>query len=110
MRVDIKIPSIGESVVEATIGQILKPSGSQVKSDEEVIEIETDKVNQVLSAPAAGQVQFSVKTGGVVKVGQVIGFVETTAAGAAVEKAMPPQPKKPPEEKPKAAPAKEPPA
>src|SRR6185295_17989298 len=70
-------------------------------------EIETDKVNQVLSAPATGAVQFSVKTGDVVKVGQVIGFVETTGTGAAVEKAAPPQPKKAPEEKPK---VKQPPA
>jgi 2-oxoglutarate dehydrogenase E2 component (dihydrolipoamide succinyltransferase) len=101
MRVDIKIPQMGESVIEATIGQILKPTGSQVKADEEIVEIETDKVNQVLSAPAAGQVQFSVKTGDVVKIGQVIGFVETTGAGAAEEKAAPPQPKKAPEEKPK---------
>lgn len=92
---------MGESVVEATIGQILKPSGSQVKSDEEIIEIETDKVNQVLSAPAAGQVQFSVKTGDVVKVGQVIGFVETTAKGGDGGGGA--------EEKPKAAPAKQPP-
>lgn len=106
---------MGESVVVATIGQILKPSGSQVKSDEEIIEIETDKVNQVLNAPAAGQVQFSVKTGDVVKVGQVIGFVETTAkggdgGGGAEEKTTPTEAKKPPEEKLKAAPAKQPPA
>jgi 2-oxoglutarate dehydrogenase E2 component (dihydrolipoamide succinyltransferase) len=95
MRVDIKIPSMGESVVEATIGAILKPTGSAVKTDEEIIEIETDKVNQVLSAPAAGVVQFSVKSGDVVKIGQVIGFVETTG-----KEALPAE-KKAPEEKPK---------
>ena len=99
MRVEIKIPTMGESVVEATIGTILKPSGSAVKAEEEIIEIETDKVNQVLYAPAAGQIQFSVKTGDVVKVGQVIGFVETSAAGSAA----PPSP--PAVEKPKASPA-----
>jgi len=91
MRVEIKIPAMGESIVEATIGSILKPSGSSVKAEEEIIEIETDKVNQVLAAPAAGQVHFSVKTGVVVKVGQTIGYVETSAAGAAA--AAPEKPK-----------------
>jgi 2-oxoglutarate dehydrogenase E2 component (dihydrolipoamide succinyltransferase) len=103
MRVDIKIPSMGESVLEATIGQILKPTGSQVKADEEIVEIETDKVNQVLSAPASGQITFSVKTGDLVKVGQTIGYVEKSAAGAEVVK----EPKKPEEEKPKAPPPKQ---
>ncbi len=84
MKVEIKIPTMGESVVEATIGTILKPSGSAVKADEEVLEIETEKVNQVLSAPAAGQVQLTVKQGDVVKVGQTIGFVDTASAGTPV--------------------------
>jgi 2-oxoglutarate dehydrogenase E2 component (dihydrolipoamide succinyltransferase) len=83
MRVEVKIPTMGESIVEATIGSILKPTGSSVRADEEIIEIETDKVNQVLFAPAAGQVSFSVKTGDVVKVGAVIGFIETSGAAAA---------------------------
>lgn len=82
MRVEIKIPAMGESVVEATIGSILKPSGSAVKAEEEILEIETDKVNQVLYAPTAGQIQLNVKTGDVVKVGQTIGFIETSAAEA----------------------------
>lgn len=72
---DIKIPSMGESIVEATIGTILKPSGSVVKKDEEILELETDKVNQVLYAPTAGTVNLLVKAGDVVKVGQVIGNV-----------------------------------
>jgi 2-oxoglutarate dehydrogenase E2 component (dihydrolipoamide succinyltransferase) len=85
MQVVIKIPTMGESIVEATIGKVLKPSGSSVRADEEIVEIETDKVNQVLSAPAAGVVTFSVKSGDVVKVGQTIGFIETTGAAAAPE-------------------------
>jgi 2-oxoglutarate dehydrogenase E2 component (dihydrolipoamide succinyltransferase) len=93
MRVDIKIPAMGESVVEATIGSIFKPSGSAVRAEEEIIEIETDKVNQVLYAPADGQVQFSVKTGDVVKVGQVIGFVEASEGKAAAPQRSGPSPK-----------------
>ena len=48
MKVEIKIPVMGESVVEATIGSLLKESGMTVRADEEILEIETDKVNQVL--------------------------------------------------------------
>ncbi len=77
MKHDITIPQMGESITEATVGEILKSSGSFVKVDEEVIELETDKVNQVLYAPASGEVQLSVKKGDVVKMGQVIGCVDS---------------------------------
>ncbi|MBS0616423.1 MAG: dihydrolipoyllysine-residue succinyltransferase [Verrucomicrobia bacterium] len=80
MKVEIKIPSLGESVVEATVAQILKPSGSVVPQDAEIIEIETDKVNQVLYAPKGGQLSLTVKVGDKVKVGQVIGTVDTDVA------------------------------
>lgn len=77
MKHNITIPQMGESITDATVGEILKPSGSFVKADEEVVELETDKVNQVLYAPASGEVQLSVKKGDVVKIGQVIGSVES---------------------------------
>lgn len=82
MKVEITIPKMGESIVEATIGAILKPSGSSVKADEEILEIETDKANQTLPAPAAGTLELKVKQGDIVKVGQVIGSVDTAAAPA----------------------------
>jgi 2-oxoglutarate dehydrogenase E2 component (dihydrolipoamide succinyltransferase) len=99
MKVDIKIPKMGESIVEATIGAILKPSGSLVRADEELLEIETEKVNQVLPAPAAGKVQLNVKSGDVVKVDQVIGTIDTEAKVAAA----PPPPAPVPKEAPKVA-------
>jgi 2-oxoglutarate dehydrogenase E2 component (dihydrolipoamide succinyltransferase) len=80
MKVEIKVPKMGESIVEATIGAILKPSGSAVRMDEEILEIETEKVNQILSAPAAGVVTLNVKPGDTVKVDQVIGSVDTEGA------------------------------
>ena len=55
MSIEIKVPSLGESISEATIGQILQPSGNIVAQDAEILELETDKVNQVLYAPAAGK-------------------------------------------------------
>lgn len=77
MKVEIKVPSAGESVTEATVNKLLKESGSYVKADEEILELETEKVNQVVYAPAAGQLSWLVKPEQVVKVGQVIGSVET---------------------------------
>jgi len=86
MKVEIKIPKMGESIVEVTIGAILKTSGSVVKADEEVLEIETDKVNQVLSAPAAGVLTLQVKEGDRVKIDQVIGVVDSEGAPKVEEK------------------------
>jgi 2-oxoglutarate dehydrogenase E2 component (dihydrolipoamide succinyltransferase) len=54
MKEEIKVPPLGESIVEATVSAILKTPGSVVKMDDELIELATDKVNQVLYAPRAG--------------------------------------------------------
>ncbi len=99
MKVEIKIPKMGESIVEATIGNILKPTGSVVRADEEILEIETEKVNQVLPSPAAGRLELTVKSGDTVKVDQVIGTIDTTVT------APPPAAPAAVAEKPKAAPA-----
>jgi 2-oxoglutarate dehydrogenase E2 component (dihydrolipoamide succinyltransferase) len=79
MKIEIKIPAMGESVVEAIVSNVLKPTGSFVKLDEEILELETDKVNQVLYAPQTGLLTLSVKKEDTVKIGQVIGFVDTDA-------------------------------
>lgn len=76
MGVEIKVPSLGESISEATISAVLTPNGSQVKQDQEILEIETEKVNQVLYAPQAGTLNLTVKEGDTVKIGQVIGSVD----------------------------------
>jgi 2-oxoglutarate dehydrogenase E2 component (dihydrolipoamide succinyltransferase) len=87
MKLEIKVPSAGESVSEATVSQILKPSGSYVKADEEIIELETDKVNQVVYAPGEGTLNLTVQVNDVVKIGQVIGSIDT--AGKKEEKPTP---------------------
>jgi 2-oxoglutarate dehydrogenase E2 component (dihydrolipoamide succinyltransferase) len=84
MKQEIKVPSLGESISEATIGQLLVPNGTVVKADAEVVELETDKVNQVLYAPQAGKITWNVKPGDTVKIGQIIG---TIAGDAGQEKA-----------------------
>lgn len=83
MKYDIKVPSMGESISEATVGTIIKPTGAVVAMDDELLELETDKVNQVLYAPRAGVVTLTVKPEDVVKIGQVIGFVQEGAAEVA---------------------------
>lgn len=85
MKSSIKVPQMGESISEAHIGQIFKPTGSVVKQDDEILELETDKVNQVLYAPAAGVVTLSVKAEDKVTIGQEIGFVDADQGEAKSE-------------------------
>lgn len=109
MAVEIKVPSMGESITEATVGAILKESGAVVEVDEEIIELETDKVNQVLYAPASGKVTLNVGVDDVVKIGDVIGNVDGAAAPVPTPKAAgeaPPEPVK--AEEPVKAPEPEP--
>ncbi|NDD58026.1 MAG: dihydrolipoyllysine-residue succinyltransferase [Chlamydiae bacterium] len=94
MKVEIKVPPLGESVSEATVARILTPSGSQVKQDQEILELETDKVNQVLYAPAAGQIELSVAVDQTVAVGQSIGMVHTDGVAAAPAEKAPPAPER----------------
>lgn len=84
MKREIKVPAMGESINEATVSAILKKPGSVVQMDDELLELATDKVNQVLYAPDAGIFTPSVKEDDVVTIGQVVGFIETSA-GAAVQ-------------------------
>lgn len=92
MKVEIKVPSMGESVTEARVSNILKPSGSSVKEDEEILELETEKVNQVLYAPKSGLLTVQVSVDQVVKIGDVIGYVDTQAAPSSPTAPLQPQP------------------
>jgi 2-oxoglutarate dehydrogenase E2 component (dihydrolipoamide succinyltransferase) len=74
---EVKIPQMGESVTEATIGNILKSDGTNVSEGEELIELETEKVNQVLYAPIAGVISWKIKGGEKVEIGQVIGSIDS---------------------------------
>jgi 2-oxoglutarate dehydrogenase E2 component (dihydrolipoamide succinyltransferase) len=85
MKLEIKVPAMGESISEATIGQIIKPSGSSVAMDDEILELETDKVNQVMYAPQSGVLNLNVQPHDVVKIGQVIGTVDTEGVPQAAD-------------------------
>ena len=68
MSVEIKVPTLGESVTEATVGQWFKKVGDQVAVDEPVVELETDKVTIEVPSPVAGVLEaISVKA----KTGQI---------------------------------------
>ncbi len=85
MSTEIKVPTLGESVSEATIGEWLKQPGEAVTLDEPIASLETDKVAVEVTAPVAGTMgQFLAKAGDNVAVGAVIATIEdgTPAAGA----------------------------
>src|SRR3954451_6331704 len=83
MPVDIKVPSVGESVTEGILSRWLKKDGDAVRADEPVVELETDKATQEVVAPAAGRLRIAVKEGVTVNVGAVIGRVEEGAVAPA---------------------------
>ncbi|MBB2167050.1 dihydrolipoyl dehydrogenase [Gluconacetobacter aggeris] len=84
MTIEIKVPTLGESVTTATIGKWLKQPGDSVAADEPVVELETDKVSVEVAAPAAGRLgTHAVAEGDEVAVGAVLTTVEEGAAGAA---------------------------
>lgn len=93
MKQEIVVPHMGESISEATVGTLLKENGSYVETDEEILELETDKVNQVLYAPASGVLNITAEPQQVVKIGEVLGFVDTEAKAEKKEKSPPPKPK-----------------
>jgi 2-oxoglutarate dehydrogenase E2 component (dihydrolipoamide succinyltransferase) len=99
---EIRVPTLGESVTEATIGKWFKKPGDAVAVDEPLVELETDKVTIEVPAPAAGVLSdIAAKDGETVAVGAVLGQIKEGAAGAAAAKPAP----KPAEAAPKAAPA-----
>jgi 2-oxoglutarate dehydrogenase E2 component (dihydrolipoamide succinyltransferase) len=94
MATDILVPTLGESVSEATIGRWFKKPGDTVAADEPLVELETDKVTLEVNAPAAGELgEILVKDGETVEPGAILGsIVEGTGGGAKkAEKAAPKQ-------------------
>ena len=110
---EIRVPALGESVTEATIGKWFKKPGEAVAVDEPLVELETDKVTIEVPAPAAGVLaDIAARDGDTVAVGAVLGQIKEGAAGAtksstvAAPSAPPPSPSQsaPPAAPPTAAP------
>jgi 2-oxoglutarate dehydrogenase E2 component (dihydrolipoamide succinyltransferase) len=116
---EIRVPTLGESVTEATIGKWFKKPGDPVAVDEPLVELETDKVTIEVPAPAAGVLSdIAAKDGDTVAVGALLGQIKDGAgASAAAPKAAaapaaakpapaaPPQPKSAPKPEPAPTPA-----
>jgi len=87
MAVDIVVPTLGESVTEATVAKWYKAAGDRVEIDEPLVELETDKVAVEVNAQAAGVIdEILVPTGGEVAVGAVLGRIAEGGAGKAAPK------------------------
>ena len=107
---DIVVPTLGESVSEATVAKWLKKPGDAVKKDETLVELETDKVSVEVSAPEAGTLTDIVAAeGATVEIGAILGRLGAATASAAPAKAAAPA-KSAPAPKAAAAPAQAAPA
>ncbi len=81
---EIRVPTLGESVTEATIGRWFKKAGDAVAVDEPLVELETDKVTIEVPAPSAGTLgEIVAKDGETVAVGALLGQIKDGASGAA---------------------------
>ena len=76
---EIRVPAVGESISEATVGEWFKKSGDFVEKDEAVLSLETDKASVEVVAEAPGQVQIEVDEGQTVAIGALLGHINTQA-------------------------------
>ena len=82
MAIEIKVPEMGESIVEATVGAWVKNEGDQIEAGETILELETEKVNLEVTAPATGTLEtVNTSEGEVVNVGTVLGTINTELVG-----------------------------
>jgi 2-oxoglutarate dehydrogenase E2 component (dihydrolipoamide succinyltransferase) len=87
MATDVKVPTLGESITEATIGQWLKQPGEAVAQDEPIASLETDKVSVEVNSPVAGTLSEQLfKEGDTVEVGAIIARIGEGGAAAAPAK------------------------
>lgn len=83
MKAEIKVPAVGESISEATIGEWTKKSGEFVKRDEVILLLETDKASVEVVAPNDGVLTTSAKAGDVVKIGATVAVIDTEGVATA---------------------------
>jgi 2-oxoglutarate dehydrogenase E2 component (dihydrolipoamide succinyltransferase) len=98
MATDITIPQLGESISEAVVSSWLKADGDYVERDEEIVELETDKVTMPLPAPAAGVLKHGAEEGDTVEVGSSLGSIDESAEKPAGDEKSKSKPKEEPAE------------
>jgi 2-oxoglutarate dehydrogenase E2 component (dihydrolipoamide succinyltransferase) len=83
MATEIRVPTLGESISEATVGKWFKQRGDSVKQDEPLVELETEKVTLEVNSPAAGVLsEISADSGATVAIGALLGSLSAGAAAA----------------------------
>ena len=97
MAKDLVVPTLGESVTEATVSKWLKQVGDPVKADEPVVELETDKVSVAVPSPEAGVLsEIKIQAGSTVNVGAVLGSIGAGTTNAPKKESVKaPEPAKP---------------
>ena len=78
-KVEIKVPSIGESVTEVTLSSWLVKEGDYVKLDQPLAEFESDKATFEMPAEVAGVISFAAKEGDDIKIGGTVAYIDTDA-------------------------------
>src|SRR5574343_333327 len=94
MALEIKVPSVGESISEVTVARWNKKEGDYVEMDELLCELESDKATFELNAEAAGVLSPKAAEGDTIKVGDIIATIDTSAAKPAGAKTEPPKAEK----------------
>ncbi len=85
MSFEVKIPSVGESITEVTVGQWIVEEGAYVEMDDPICELESEKATFELNAEVAGAVTFKAKEGDVLNIGDVVALIDETKKGSTKE-------------------------
>src|SRR3954454_15227085 len=89
MAIDIKVPTVGESITEGTITRWYKKDGEVLRNMEPAFELETEKATTDVPAPAGGLLRILVPEGSTVAIGAVVGRLEEASAEAKAPAAPP---------------------
>ena len=97
MAIEIRVPTLGESISEATVGKWFKKAGEPVRADEPLVELETDKVTLEVNAPGAGVLsEITAETGQTVAIGALLGQLSGGATAPPRRRLRPRRLKPPP--------------
>jgi len=79
MRIEVKVPTVGESITEGILAEWKVSDGALVNADDPLFELETDKVSMTVTAEKAGRITLAAKTGATVLIGSAVAYIETDA-------------------------------
>ncbi len=84
MQVEVKVPTVGESITEGLLAEWLQADGAVVRTDDPLFVLETDKVTMTINAEHSGRLAIAVPAGSPVKIGQTVGSLDTAVQAGAV--------------------------